>query len=72
MTKKYALLQRIDNDRPITKDNDDEFLHQLQCCLLLALKEQGRLGAMDYRLAIEKLKKQHLERAIYIENPKNI
>lgn len=58
MRKRFAELQRIDNDRPITRDTDFAFLHQLQNALLLALKEQGRLNTTQYRYGEEKLKKQ--------------
>lgn len=63
MRKKFAELQRIDNNRPITKDHDYEFLYNLQNALLLALKEQGRLNGMQYRHAEESLKRQRRERA---------
>lgn len=63
MAKKFAELQRIDNDHKITKDTDDEFLYHLQNGLLLALKEQGRLNAMQYRYAEERLKQQRRDRA---------
>lgn len=63
MAKRYAQLQRIENDRPITKETDYEFLYTLQNALLLALKEQGRLTQMQYRHAEERLQAQRRERA---------
>lgn len=58
MGKKYAALQRIDNDRKITKDTDNAFLLHLENALLLALKERGILNTMQYRYAEEKLMQQ--------------
>ena len=59
MTKrKFAQLQRIDNDHKITEEADSAFLHALQNSLLLALKEQGRLNEMQYRDAAERLNAQ--------------
>lgn len=63
MAKRFAQLQRIENDRPITKETDYEFLYTLQNALLLALKEQGRLTQMQYRHAEERLQAQRRERA---------
>lgn len=63
MARKFAALQQIEHDRKITKETDDQFLYQLQKALLLALKEQGRLSAMQYRHAEEGLKRQLRERA---------
>ena len=63
MEQKFAKLQRIDHDRKITKETDASFLYQLENALLLALKEQGRLSAMQYRHAEEGLKRQRKERA---------
>ena len=62
MAKKFAKLQRIDNDRKITTETDCEFLHQLQSVLLLALQEQGRLSPMQHRQAQEKLNQQRRDR----------
>lgn len=63
MAKRFAQLQRIENDRPIKKETDYEFLYTLQNALLLALKEQGRLTQMQYRHAEERLQAQRRERA---------
>lgn len=62
MAKGYASLKAIDNDRKITKETDDEFLHQLQSGLLLALKERGHLNEMQYRHAQERLNQQRRDR----------
>ena len=53
--RKFARLQRIDNDHRITEEVDGAFLHALQNSLLLSLKEQGRLNEMQYRNAAERL-----------------
>ena len=56
-------LQSIENNEAITKENHSEFLYHLQGALLLALREQGRLNAMQHRHAEEKLKQQRRDRA---------
>ena len=63
MERRFAELQRIDNNEAITKENHYEFLYHLESAMLLALREQGRLGAMQYRHAEEKLKQQRRDRA---------
>jgi len=63
MAKSFAKLQKIDNDRQITQEKDDQFLYRLQTSLLLALKEQGRLNEMQYRHAEERLNMQRCDRA---------
>ena len=63
MVRKYAGLQRIDNDRKITKETDYEFLYQLQYALLLALRERGTLNAAQFYLAEERLLEQKRGRA---------
>ncbi len=63
MRKRYASLQRIDNDRKITKETDYEFLYHLQSALLLALRDRGHLGPVEYRLASQGLQRQRQERA---------
>lgn len=67
MRKKFANLQRIDNNRPITRDTDEAFLYELQRALLLALREQGRLNALQYRRGEELLKQQRRERAVALQ-----
>lgn len=61
MAKRYASLEAIENDRKITRETDEAFLHQLQSGLLLALKEQGRLNEMQYRHAQDRLNQQRRE-----------
>ena len=61
--RKVPKLQSIENNEPITKETHYDFLYHLQCALLLALREQGRLNAMQYRHAEEKLKQQRRVRA---------
>lgn len=63
MTKQFAKLQYIDNNKTITKESHYEFLYHIQSAMLLALREQGRLNAMQYRYAEEKLKQQRRDRA---------
>lgn len=62
MSREFASLERIDNDRKITRDTDERFLHRLQSGLLLALKEQGRLSQAQYQYAQEQLDRQRRER----------
>ena len=70
MAKKYASLERIENDRQITRETDGPFLHRLQSGLLLALKEQGQLSEMQYRRAQERLDRQYREWTAKLrENP---
>ena len=51
-------LERIENDRRITRETDSEFLYEFQKSLLLALVESGRLTEQQYRYAEEKLRMQ--------------
>ena len=64
MDRKFAKLDRIEHNEPITKESNYEFLYQLQRALLLALREQGRLSPMQHRYAEERLKKQRRDRAM--------
>ena len=63
MARKFAQLQRIDNNETITQETHFEFLYHLQCAVLLALRERGTLNEMQYRHAEEKLKQQRRDRA---------
>ena len=63
MAKKFARLDRVENNEPITGESNYEFLYQLQSALLLALREQGSLSPMQHRHADEKLRKQRRDRA---------
>ena len=63
MARRFAELQRIENNEEITKETHYEFLYHLQSAMLLALREQGRLSAMQHRHAEEKLKQQRRDRA---------
>ena len=63
MARKFAKLQRIEHNEPITVESHYEFLYQLQHALLLALREQGRLSPMQLRHAQEFLRKQRRDRA---------
>ena len=51
-------LERIENDRAITRGTDGEFLYEYQKAVLLALAEAGRLTQLQYRYAEEKLRQQ--------------
>lgn len=64
--KRFSELQRIDNDRKITKESDYEFWYQLELALLLALREQGTLNAIQYRQAEERLRLQRRNRARHL------
>ena len=54
-------LERIENDRRITRETDGEFLYEYQKAVLLALVESGRLTEQQYRYAEEKLRIQRCE-----------
>ena len=62
MAKKFAKLKGIHNNRPVTREKDEGFLFELEKALLLALREQGRLNALQYRRGEELLKDQRRER----------
>lgn len=63
MARKVPVLQYIDNNEPITRNNHYEFLHHLQSSLLLALRERERLDPVEHRHAQETLDRQRRERA---------
>ena len=63
MEKRFAKLERIDNNETITKETHYDFLYHLQKAILLALREQGRLNAMQYRHTEDSLNQQRLDRA---------
>ena len=63
MKRQFAALLRIDNNETITEETHSDFLDHLQNAILLALREKGRLNAVQYRHAEEKLKQQRRERA---------
>ena len=62
MDKKFAKLKEIQNCRPVTRERDEAFLFELEKALLLALREQGRLNALQYRRGEELLKDRRRER----------
>ena len=62
MEKKFAKLKRVDNNRPVTRERDEAFLFELEKALVLALREQGRLNALQYRRGEELLKDRRQER----------
>ena len=59
MAKQYAKLERVLQDHPIIPKTDAVFLYHLKKALLLALKEQGQLSAMQCRAACDRLARQH-------------
>lgn len=63
MAKRFAKLDWIDHNEPITNESNNEFLYQMQHALLLALWEQGKLTPVQYRHAEEKLKQQRRAQA---------
>lgn len=63
MARKFAKLDRIEHNEPITMESNYKFLYQLQSALLLALREQEILDPTQYRYAEEKLKQQRRDRA---------
>ena len=54
-------LERIENDRRITRESDGEFLYEYQKAVLLALVERGRLTETQYRYAEERLRQQRYD-----------
>ena len=63
MERRFSELQRIAENETITEETHYEFLCHLQWALLLALREQGRLSAMQYHYAEERWKQQRIARA---------
>lgn len=63
MAGKFAKLDRIEHNEPVTEESQSVFLCQLQQALLLALREQGRLSPMQYRNAEETLRQRRRDRA---------
>ena len=59
MVKKYAQLESIHCDVPITAEDHCDFLNTLQRAMLLALKECGTLNEMQYRHAESKMEFQN-------------
>ena len=53
-----VILHAVENNRRITKEQDQEFLFEFQRAVLLALKEAGRLDEKQYRYAEDKLRAQ--------------
>ena len=52
MRAKFSILQRIENDRPITAATDGAFLRRLRESLLLALGEKGLLNDAQLQRAL--------------------
>lgn len=57
MRKQKAVLESIESDRPVTKEQDGAFWEEVQHALLLALKETGTLNDLQLRYAEKKLTK---------------
>ena len=51
-------LEKIENDRRVTRKTDGGFIYEFEKALLLALVESGRLTESQYRYAEEKLRTQ--------------
>lgn len=58
ISRQFGKLYRIDNNERIDMEKHDDFLHNMQIALLLALEEQGRLTFMQFRYAEEMLKQK--------------
>ena len=56
-----AKLVKIEKDQTITRDLYFDFFYELQCGVLLSLKEEGKLTEMQYRNAEEAVKEQRRE-----------
>ena len=63
MVRRFSELQRITDNEVITKETHYHFIYHLQSAMLLALREQGRLNAVQYHYAEEMLKQQRMDRA---------
>lgn len=63
MKKQFAKLKTIENNELITKEEHFDFICNLEKAVLLALRAQGRLDAMQYRYAEEKLKQRRVKQA---------
>lgn len=56
-----AKLVKVEDNQTITKDAYFDFFYELQCGVLLSLKEEGKLTEMQYRHAENALKEQRRE-----------
>ena len=63
MKRQFATLLRIDHNEAITQETHYDFLYHLQNAILLALREKGKLNAMQYRHGEETLKQLRKEQA---------
>lgn len=66
MARHIPRLRPMDQMAPITGENHYQFLYHLQSALLLSLREQGRLDAMEYHWALEALNRQRRERTRFL------
>lgn len=62
MEKRFAKLQEIRKDNPITPEEMDAYSFHLQKALLLALRERGILSPMAYHQGEEALNRQRRDR----------
>jgi hypothetical protein len=53
-----AKLIKVEDNQTITRDAYVDFFYELQCGVLLSLKEEGKLTEMQYRNAEDALKEQ--------------
>ena len=58
MMRRKVLLLKIENDREISPETDEEFFDVLWRSLLLALKEDGFMNEAQLRRAEEKIRTQ--------------
>ena len=63
----------LENDHPVTKASDRNFLVLIQRAVLLALKDAGTLNEMQHRQAEEELLRQYTDgiRAAHAEAEEN-
>lgn len=54
-------LVKVEENQTITRDMYFDFFYELQCGVLLSLKEEGKLTEMQYRNGEEALKEQRRE-----------
>ena len=58
MAKRYARLEYIEHDGPVSERTHPDFWERLQHGILLALREQDELTEMEYRHASDALGRQ--------------
>lgn len=61
MYRCFAELQEVKQDIPVTVETVSSFFYHVQHALLADLQESGYLQTIQYRKAVEILKRQHKE-----------